>query len=134
MIAWTTTPWTLPANLALSVNPNFTYVKVEDQKTKKNYILAKCRLGEIYKTGSVFKDCEKKDFKQPKSVEETEFKIIKEFKGKELENLEYVPLYNYYYEEMKPRGCFKILCGLHVTDDAGTGVVHTSPAFGAEDY
>jgi isoleucyl-tRNA synthetase len=55
-------------------------------------------------------------------------------KGKELEGMEYEPLFDYYFEEMKPKGCFKILCGTHVTDDAGTGIVHTAPAFGAEDY
>ena len=55
-------------------------------------------------------------------------------KGIDLKGKEYVPLFNYYYEEMKPKGCFTILCGHHVTDDAGTGVVHTSPAFGVEDY
>mgnify|MGYP000971062601 CR=1 FL=1 len=55
-------------------------------------------------------------------------------KGIDLKGKEYVPLFDYYYEEMKPKGCFTILCGHHVTDDAGTGVVHTAPAFGAEDY
>ena len=48
--------------------------------------------------------------------------------------MEYEPLFNYYVDEMKPKGCFKVLCGSHVTDDAGTGIVHTAPAFGAEDY
>lgn len=51
-----------------------------------------------------------------------------------MEGQDYLPLFDYYYEEMKPKGCFKILCGTHVTDDAGTGIVHTAPAFGAEDY
>jgi len=57
-LAWTTTPWTLPSNLALCVNPNFKYVKVKDLKTGNLYILAKCRLVELYKSGAKFKDCE----------------------------------------------------------------------------
>ena len=58
LLAWTTTPWTLPSNLALSVNPNFTYVKVKDLKTGNVYVLAKCRLGELYKSGAEFANCE----------------------------------------------------------------------------
>lgn len=57
-LAWTTTPWTLPSNLALAVNPNFEYVLVKDLKTGSKYILAKCRLVELYKSGAEFKDCE----------------------------------------------------------------------------
>lgn len=133
-LAWTTTPWTLPSNLALSVNPEFTYVQVMDKKSQKQYIVAKCRLGEIYKTGSVYKDCEKKTYQEPSKKDETEFSIVKEFKGKELKGIEYVPLFDYYHKEMAPKGCFKVLLGGHVTDDAGTGIVHTAPAFGAEDY
>lgn len=49
-LAWTTTPWTLPSNLGLTVNPNFTYCKIKDIKTGKNYILAKSRLVQLYKT------------------------------------------------------------------------------------
>ena len=55
-------------------------------------------------------------------------------KGKDLEGTEYVPLFDYYEKEMKPKGCFKVLCGDHVTSGAGTGIVHTAPAFGEEDY
>ena len=65
LIAWTTTPWTLPANLALSVNPKYTYVQVQDLKNQKQYILAKCRLGELYKSGQIFANCEKADYKEP---------------------------------------------------------------------
>lgn len=54
VIAWTTTPWTLPANLALSVNPNYTYVEIEDLKTNNHYIMAKSRLTELYKSGSIY--------------------------------------------------------------------------------
>lgn len=51
-----------------------------------------------------------------------------------MENTEYLPLFDYYYEKMKSRGCFKVLCGKYVTSVSGTGIVHTSPAFGADDY
>ena len=48
--------------------------------------------------------------------------------------MDYIPLFDYYYEKMKPRGCFKILCSKFVTSDTGTGIVHTSPAYGEDDY
>jgi len=114
LIAWTTTPWTLPSNLALCVNPNFEYVKVKDTKTEELYILAKCRLGDLYKT-------------------QEEYEILDSFLGKELEGKEYIPLFDY-FEEYKNLGAFKILLGDHVTEDAGTGIVHTAPAFGEDDY
>jgi isoleucyl-tRNA synthetase len=67
-------------------------------------------------------------------VEEKEFEILEEMKGKDLEGMEYVPLFDYYQEKMQSKGCFKVLCGEHVTSGAGTGIVHTAPAFGEEDY
>lgn len=69
-------------------------------------------------------------------VEETEkeFEIISTFPGSELENKEYVPLFDYYFDKMHPKGCFRILCGNHVVSETGTGIVHTAPAFGDEDY
>lgn len=129
------------------------------------YILAKCRLGELYKSGKEYANCEssedvkksknkgkkskknkkkKKQKAQEKKVEEEkkeeeksdekEFEILEEFKGKELEGREYIPLFNYYEDKMRPKGCFKVLCGDYVTSDSGTGIVHTAPAFGEEDY
>ena len=159
-IAWTTTPWTLPSNLALAVNPEFDYVKIKDLKTGNFYILAKCRLVELYKSGAQYavanenvkvvksKPKKKKNKKkkpvtgeQPKEEviqedveEEKEFEILETYKGKDLVGKEYVPLFNYYHEEMKPRGCFKVLGGKFVTSESGTGIVHCAPAFGEEDY
>ncbi len=166
-LAWTTTPWTLPSNLALAVNPNFTYVKIKDLKRKRVFIMAKCRLVELFKTGAEFSDCEGgttqnknnkknnkkkkkkkknkkknqekkegKDIKEKKEQKEleNEFEILEEYKGKDLEGKEYEPLFNYYYDKMKPKGCFKVVCGDYVTSDSGTGIVHTAPAFGEEDY
>jgi isoleucyl-tRNA synthetase len=161
LLAWTTTPWTLPSNLALSVNPDFEYVKVQDMKLGRKFILAKCRLAELYKSakglGEVGKDVKqekkikrnKNDKKKPGDKDEKpnevteesapaeaekEFEILESFTGKQLENKEYVPLFDYFYAKMHPKGCFRVLCGHHVTSEAGTGIVHTAPAYGEEDY
>jgi isoleucyl-tRNA synthetase len=115
LVAWTTTPWTLPSNLILCVNKDFDYVKVQDIKREKVLILAQCRLGDLYK---------KKD----------EYKILDTFKGSVLEGKEYVPLFDYYVEKFHKRGAFRVLCAPHVTSDTGTGIVHTAPGFGADDY
>ena len=167
-LAWTTTPWTLPTNLALTVNPTMEYVRVKDVKTNKVFILAKCRLGEIFKSAKGLfeinanveerkpidkkkKDTKKKNDKtdskpvdvsvtehqeteKESSEEVKEFEILATFLGSALEGKSYVPLFNYYEAKMKPKGCFKVLCGSFVTSDSGTGIVHTAPAFGDEDY
>ena len=69
-----------------------------------------------------------------KEVKNTEFEILEEFKGKTLAGIEYEPLFDYYHKKMQPKGCFRILLGEYVTSDSGTGIVHTAPAFGPEDY
>jgi len=114
LVAWTTTPWTLPSNLALSVNSNMEYVKIKDTKTEELYILAKSRLEDLYKTPE-------------------EYQVLDTFQGTALEGKEYIPLFDY-FQEYKNTGAFKVLLGEHVTEDAGTGVVHTAPGFGADDY
>ncbi len=110
-LAWTTTPWTLPSNLALVVNPNLIYVFIKDKDSKETYILAKDLLDKFYKS---------KD----------EYKIVKEVKGEELENLEYEPLFPYF---KGTENAFKILSADFVTADEGTGIVHIAPAFGEDD-
>lgn len=89
---------------------------------------------QLYKSASVYADCEEKNYKPKKNVKITEFEIIEEYKGKDLQGKKYVPLFNYFKEKMEPRGCFQVLCGDWVTSSSGTGIVHTSPAFGADDY
>ncbi len=111
-LAWTTTPWTLPANLALSVGPQIEYVEIIDSKTSERVLLAKDRLTAYFKT-------------------EAEYKIEKTFKGSELEGLKYEPLFPYFKNNP---GSFCIVVGEHVTTTDGTGVVHTAPAFGEEDF
>ena len=80
-LAWTTTPWTLPSNLALAVNPEFTYVKIKDLKTEQIYILAKCRLHELYKSGKQYAECEA-NTKQAKKIDKKAKKNKKKNKKK----------------------------------------------------
>lgn len=114
LIAWTTTPWTLPSNLALCVNPTSDYIKVECAKTSRKYILMEARISVL--------------FKKP-----TEYKVIARLKGKELEGEYYVPLFDYFVEKMKANGAFRVLTDGYVTEESGTGVVHQAPYFGEDD-
>jgi isoleucyl-tRNA synthetase len=112
LLVWTTTPWTLPGNVAVAVNPKFDYVLV---KTDKEYfILAKERLNKVFA--------------------EKEYEIIKEFKGKDLVGLGYQPLYKISNPKSQTLKIYKVLSASFVSLDEGTGLVHIAPAFGAEDY
>ncbi|MBQ7432458.1 MAG: isoleucine--tRNA ligase [Lachnospiraceae bacterium] len=108
-LAWTTTPWTLPSNVALCVNPSETYAKVscEDGKT---YILAQALL-------SVLRD---------------EYTVLETYTGKDLEFTEYVPLYDY-ATVAEGQKAFYVVCDDYVTMTDGTGIVHIAPAFGEDD-
>lgn len=108
-LVWTTTPWTLPSNVALSVNAKHPYVRIELSETGERYVLAKERL-------SVIKD---------------EYKIIDEVNGSELENTEYEPLFNFFNSEKKS---YYVTLGDFVTMEDGTGIVHIAPAYGEDDY
>ena len=110
-IAWTTTPWTLPSNLALAVGPKLEYSFVKDKADGNTYLMAKELIGNFYKT-------------------EEEYEITKTVLGKELEGIEYEPLYPYFKDTTN---AFKILVADFVTAEDGTGIVHTAPAFGEED-
>ncbi|ODQ68035.1 hypothetical protein NADFUDRAFT_48695 [Nadsonia fulvescens var. elongata DSM 6958] len=116
LLAWTTTPWTLPSNVALCVHPDFEYIKIHDTKADEIYILLESCLGALYKN--------------PKKAE---FTILEKIKGSDLKGLQYVPLFDYFYEQFKVHG-FKVINDTYVTSDSGTGIVHQSPAFGEEDY
>lgn len=109
-LAWTTTPWTLPSNLALTVNPKLEYAFIKD-KDGSTYILAKELISKFYKS-------------------EKEYKIEKTIMGSELEGIEYEPLFPYFKDT---KNAFKIILGDFVTAEDGTGIVHTAPAFGEED-
>ncbi len=111
-LAWTTTPWTLPSNLALTVNPKLKYQYVKDKSDGTIYILAKDLVGKYFK-------------------EKSEYTLVKEVSGKDLVGKKYEPLFPY-FEDIKT--AFKIVPGDFVTAEDGTGIVHTAPAFGEEDY
>jgi isoleucyl-tRNA synthetase len=123
-VAWTTTPWTLPSNLALCVNPNLDYVRVLDKATGKRYVLAQTRLVQLYpKIGS--KKWKPENAKDLYEIEET-------FKGTALVGQQYEPLFDFFAD--KSPEFFRVVSDTYVTDDAGTGVVHQAPAFGEDDY
>ncbi|KAJ3369980.1 isoleucine--tRNA ligase [Allomyces arbusculus] len=116
-LAWTTTPWTLPSNLALCVHPDFEYVKIKDQESGMHYILLEKRLDSIYK-----------DLKKAK------FTVVEKIKGSSLKGTEYVPLFDYFKADFHKTGAFRVLTDTYVTDDSGTGIVHQAPAFGEDDH
>jgi len=110
ILAWTTTPWTLPSNLALAVGSNIEYVKVAHEG--KKYILAK--------------DLVNKYFEQPT--------IIETFHGKELLGKKYEPLFPYFVSKFSKTKAWSVIEASHVTTDDGTGIVHMAPAFGEDDF
>ena len=116
LLAWTTTPWTLPSHTGLATHPDFEYVKILDEASGKNYILLEKLLGTLYK--------------DPKKAK---FKVLQKIKGSDMAGWKYEPLFDYFYERFKDHG-FKVLNDTYVTDDSGVGIVHQAPAFGEEDY
>ena len=135
IVAWTTTPWTLPSNLALCVHPEFDYLRVQDPKTGKIYIVAESRLSAL--PGAVPKKKKGKAKGKPddKKPAEEGFKVLDKFKGSTLVGKRYEPLFPYYksYGE-NGGGAFQVVSDTYVTDDAGTGIVHQAPTFGEDDY
>ena len=123
LVAWTTTPWTLPSNLALCVNPKMEYVQILDKKTEKRYIMAKSRLPQIYPAMN------KKKWKPAMAAEL--YTIEKTMIGTDLKGKRYQPLFDYF---VGPESYFQVVADTYVTDDAGTGVVHQAPAFGEDDF
>ncbi|MGE0198922.1 MAG: isoleucine--tRNA ligase [Simkaniaceae bacterium] len=111
LLVWTTTPWTLPSNLAVMVGGELDYVKVRD-KEGKLYVLGKARLEAYFKE---------------------EVEILETFKGKKLQGKRYKPLFNYFVEKASPKA-FTIILEDSVGEDEGTGLVHCAPAFGEVDF
>ena len=120
-LAWTTTPWTLPSNVALCVNPEETYCKVKaiDGYT---YYMAKALLDKVL--GALCKE-----------EGEKAYEILEEFKGKDLEYKEYEPLFACAGESAKKQNkkAHFVTCDSYVTMEDGTGIVHIAPAFGEDD-
>ena len=121
LVAWTTTPWTLPSNLGLCVHPEFQYVKVKDLKNGHHFIIAESRLSQLYPA------MKKKGYKGG------EYEVVSKFVGKDLVGKRYQPLFPYFLES-HGHCAFRVLSDTYVTDDAGTGIVHQAPAFGEDDY
>ncbi len=111
-LAWTTTPWTLPANLALCVGPEIDYVAVQDLSDDTIYVMAEARLASYF----------------PKA---DAYKLLKTVKGAELEGQGYEPLFNYFTDH---ENSFRVLTDDFVSTGDGTGIVHMAPAYGEDDY
>ena len=120
ILAWTTTPWTLPSNVALCVNPEYTYAKVKAADGYTYYMakeLLDTVLGKLAKDGA------------------PAYEILETFTGKELEYKEYEPLFDCAVDVCKKQGkkAYYVVCDTYVTLTDGTGVVHIAPAFGEDD-
>lgn len=113
-LAWTTTPWTLPSNLALALGPDIDYVKLLDRESGEKYIIGEARIGHYYKDPS-------------------EYEILEKYKGRELAGLRYEPLFPY-FKHLAEKGAFITVLGDYVTTEDGCGIVHTAPGFGVDDY
>jgi isoleucyl-tRNA synthetase len=110
---WTTTPWTVPSNLAVCVGDEIEYSLIVDEESGKQIYLATERL-EHYQG-------------------DTEFRVVRTLLGKELVGRRYEPVFDYFADKAD-EGAFVVISGDYVTTDSGTGLVHQAPAFGEEDY
>ncbi len=113
-LAWTTTPWTLPSNLALALGKDIDYVKVLDKQSNEKYILGEARLGHYFKDAS-------------------EYDVLEHFKGSDLKGYRYEPLFPY-FKDLAQQGAFVTVLGDYVTTEDGCGIVHTASGFGVDDY
>ena len=110
---WTTTPWTVPSNLAVCVGDDIEYSLVVDEESGKQIYLATERLDQYQG--------------------DSEFRVVKTLLGKELVGRRYEPVFDYFADKAD-EGAFVVISGDYVTTDSGTGLVHQAPAFGEEDY
>jgi isoleucyl-tRNA synthetase len=137
-IAWTTTPWTLPSNTALTVGPKIEYVLVDtfNQYTFEpvKVILAKNLVGKQFGGKNAFQVETSDELKAYKSGEKKiPFYVVKEFVGKDLVNIKYEPILDYNLDFENKQDAFRVILGDFVTTEDGTGIVHTAPTFGADD-
>jgi len=115
ILAWTTTPWTLPSNVALCMNPDETYVEIDAEGTR--YILAEALVGKFFET----------------------YTVVERKTGKEYEGTKYEPLFDYAMSTLQAqknewKRVYEVVCDSYVTLTDGTGVVHIAPAYGQDDY
>lgn len=125
VLAWTTTPWTLPANLGLAVGTDIAYAEIRDNASGDTYVLAKDRVATYYKNPE-------------------DYTLVREYPGSCIVGLEYEPLFNEPTHKSElgelPKGqelgrnVYKVVSGHHVTTESGTGVVHIAPAYGEDDF
>jgi len=115
LLVWTTTPWTIPSNLAVCVNADAEYVQVRDTKSSALFVLMKDRLSQLY----------------GKQVDEG-CSIIKVFEGAELVGRQYTPPFDY-FKDYAGQGAFRVVADSYVSSDSGTGLVHMAPGFGEDD-
>jgi isoleucyl-tRNA synthetase len=134
ILAWTTTPWTLPSNTALAVGEKIKYVQVNtfNQYTGKpiSVVLAKELFWKYFSEKN--KDLKLADYKQGDKA--IPFEIVQEFTGKQLVGVRYEQLMPYLQPLYDADKAFQVVAGDFVTTEDGTGVVHTSPTFGADDF
>lgn len=137
ILAWTTTPWTLPSNTALTVGPNIDYVLVKtfNQYTFEpiNVLLAKNLVGKQF-GGKYFESTEAADFDNYTSADKKiPYIVLAEAKGKDLVGIRYEQLLPFVLPYQNPENAFRVISGDFVTTEDGTGIVHTAPTFGADD-
>jgi isoleucyl-tRNA synthetase len=111
LLAWTTTPWTLPSNLALTVGPDIDYVLIQDGGDR--YILAEARLPAYYKNPA-------------------DYQIVWKKKGADITGIRYEPLFPY-FKDAEQQNAFRTYAGDFVSTEDGSGIVHTAPGFGEDD-
>lgn len=132
-IAWTTTPWTLPSNTALTVGPKIEYQMIEsfNQYTglKQKVVLAKSLVAKYFKAEA--QDLDLDTFSAGDKL--LPWRIVWEGSGKSLENLRYEQLFDWAVPYEGAKNAFRIILGDFVTTEDGTGIVHTAPTFGADD-
>ncbi len=137
LLAWTTTPWTLPSNTALTVGAKIDYVLVEtfNQYTFEptKVILAKALVGEQFKGKFEEVSSEEALNEYSKDDKKIPFRILQQTKGKELVGIRYEQLLQYALPYENPENAFRVIAGDFVTTEDGTGIVHTAPTFGADD-
>ncbi|APA91802.1 MULTISPECIES: isoleucine--tRNA ligase [unclassified Myroides] len=136
-LAWTTTPWTLPSNTALTVGPKIDYVLVKsfNQYTGEaiNVVLGKPLVGKQFagKFAAVETEEELNAYKE--GDKKIPYLVVKEFKGADLVGAKYEQLLPYVLPYQNPENAFRVISGDFVTTEDGTGIVHTAPTFGADD-
>src|SRR5262245_44508646 len=113
LATWTTTPWTLPSNLAICVGPDIEYVKVRDAERKLSFYIAQARLDEYAKNHSL--------------------EVVGTVTGRDLVGRSYEPMFPYFADQ-RSLGAFVVVMDEYVTTESGTGLVHQAPAFGEDDY